>query len=41
LSRKVSATAGYAMAAAGGEVVGDIYGSVPGLDWNELAESFL
>jgi glycine cleavage system H lipoate-binding protein len=42
LSRKVSDTAGYSMVAAGGgEVISDIYGSVPGLDWNELAESFL
>ncbi len=41
LSRKVSDTAGYAMAAAGGEAVGDIYGSVPGLDWSDLVESFL
>jgi glycine cleavage system H lipoate-binding protein len=41
LSRKVSDTAGFAMAAAGGEAVADIYGSVPGLDWADLAASFL
>jgi glycine cleavage system H lipoate-binding protein len=41
LSRMVSDTTGYAMAAAGGEVTKDIYGSVPGLDWDELAGRFL
>ncbi len=41
LSRMVSDTAGYAMAAAGGEVTKDIYGSVAGLDWDELVTSFL
>jgi len=41
LSQMVSDTAGYSMAAAGGEVIGDIYGSVPGLDWNDLTKSFL
>ena len=41
LSQMVSDTAGYAMAAAGGEVVKDIFGSVPGLDWDELTRRFL
>lgn len=41
LSRVVSGTTGYALAAAGGEAVGDIYGSLPGLDWNQLADKFL
>jgi len=41
LSQMVSETTGYAMAAAGGEAVSDIYGSVPGLDWDQLATSFL
>ncbi|MBI9087419.1 MAG: glycine cleavage system protein H [Desulfobacterales bacterium] len=41
LSRMVSEDTGYAMAAAGGEAVRDIYGSLPGLDWNNLAKTFL
>jgi glycine cleavage system H lipoate-binding protein len=41
LSQVVSETSGYAMAAAGGEVTKDIYGSVPGLDWDALVERFL
>jgi glycine cleavage system H lipoate-binding protein len=41
LSRIVSETSGYALAAAGGEVVKDVYGSVPGLDWDMLVGRFL
>jgi hypothetical protein len=41
LSRMVSETTGFAMAAAGGEVVKDIYGSLPGLKWEELVNRFL
>lgn len=40
LSKMVSDTSGYAMAAAGGEVVKDIYGSVPGLEWEHLVHEF-
>jgi len=41
LSQMVSETTGYAMAAAGGEVTKDIYGSLSGLDWDELVNRFL
>ena len=41
LSRMVSDTSGYALAAAGGEVVKDIYGSAPEVGWDRLVEEFL
>jgi glycine cleavage system H lipoate-binding protein len=41
LSKMVSDTTGYAMTAAGGEAVADIYGSLQGIDWNDLAKTFL
>jgi glycine cleavage system H lipoate-binding protein len=41
LTTLMSDTDGYKLAAAGGEVIDDIYGSVPGLDWQQLVEEFL
>jgi len=41
LSRMVSKTTGYAMAAAGGEAVADIYGSLQDIKWDDLAKTFL
>lgn len=41
LSTLLSEETGYKLAATGGEVVRDIYGSVPGADWERLVEEFL
>lgn len=41
LTTMLSETTGYRLAATGGEVVRDIYGSVPGMDWNRLVREFL
>ena len=41
LSQMVSKTSRYAMAAAGGEMTKDIFGSVSGLNWDELVDRFL
>jgi len=41
LSQVVHKTTGYAMAAAGGEMVKDIYGTLPGLNWDDLVQQFL
>ena len=41
LTSLLSDTAGYRLAATGGEAIGDIYGSVPNADWNRLVEEFL
>jgi hypothetical protein len=37
----VAGQSGYRLAATGGRMVGDIYGEVPGLEWNRLVEQFL
>ncbi len=41
LSEMLDQESGYRLAATGGRVVDDIFGSVPGLDWDELEQSFL
>jgi glycine cleavage system H lipoate-binding protein len=41
LTTMLSTATGYKLAATGGEVIRDIYGSVPGLDWNRLVSEFL
>jgi glycine cleavage system H lipoate-binding protein len=41
LSALVAGETGQALAATGGEAVGDIFGTVPGLDWDRLVEEFL
>jgi hypothetical protein len=41
LNTLLSEETGYSMAATGGEAVGDIYGSVPGVNWNRLVDAFL
>ncbi|MFO7646439.1 MAG: glycine cleavage system protein H [Desulfosarcina sp.] len=41
LTSLLSETAGYRLAATGGEAVSDIYGSVPNADWDRLVSEFL
>jgi glycine cleavage system H lipoate-binding protein len=41
LSDIITAESGQRLAAAGGRVVADVFGSVPGLDWDHLAHEFL
>lgn len=41
LATLLSEESGYQLAATGGEVVRDIYGSVPGVDWDRLVQEFL
>lgn len=41
LTSLLSETAGYRLAATGGEAISDIYGSVPNADWNRLVREFL
>lgn len=41
LADLVDRESGYRLAATGGRVVNDIYGSVPDLDWSELEREFL
>ncbi len=41
LSTLVSEQTGYRMAATGGEAINDIYGNVPGLNWNQIVSTFL
>ena len=41
LSAMLSEQTGYRLAATGGEVIRDIYGTVPGVDWNRLVREFL
>lgn len=41
LTSVLSETAGYRLAATGGEAVSDIYGSVPNADWDLLVAEFL
>jgi glycine cleavage system H lipoate-binding protein len=41
LNTLLSEETGYQMAATGGEVIKDIYGMVPGIDWDRLVEEFL
>jgi len=41
LTDLLSEDTGYQMAAAGGEAIDDIYGSIPGIDWHRLVEEFL
>jgi len=41
LSEVISEETGYQMAATGGNVIKDIYGTVPNVSWNRLVEEFL
>jgi glycine cleavage system H lipoate-binding protein len=41
LSDVITADTGQRLAATGGRVVPDVYGAVPGLDWNHLVKEFL
>ncbi len=41
LNTLVSEQTGYQMAATGGEAINDIYGSVPGLNWQQIVSTFL
>ena len=41
LSDLITADTGQRLAATGGRMVPDIYGAVPGLDWQELVKAFL
>ncbi len=41
LSNIITAESGQRLAAAGGRVLPDVFGSVPGLDWDHLAKEFL
>jgi glycine cleavage system H lipoate-binding protein len=41
LNSLVSETGSYKMAATGGDVIHDIYGTIPGLNWELLVEEFL
>lgn len=41
LATMLSEESGYQLAATGGEVIRDIYGTVPHLDWNRLVAAFL
>ncbi len=41
LSAQVTGVSGHALAATGGTVVDDIYGSVDGLDWDALVQRYL
>ena len=41
LTTLLSETSDCRLAATGGEAVKDIYGSVPGLDWNKLVAEFM
>ncbi len=41
LAAMLSDSADYKLAATGGEVIPDIYGSIPGLDWRRLVDGFL
>jgi glycine cleavage system H lipoate-binding protein len=41
LSTMLSESTGYRLAATGGEALRDIYGMVPGADWNRLVREFL
>lgn len=41
LTSLLSETAGYRLAATGGEAINDIYGNVPGAEWNRLVSEFL
>lgn len=41
LNTLLSEETGYQMAATGGEPIKDIYGMVPGIDWDRLVEEFL
>ena len=41
LNALVSEETEYKMAATGGTAVNDIYGNVPGLDWDRLVTTFL
>jgi hypothetical protein len=37
----LSEESGYQLAATGGEIIRDIYGTVPNMDWNRLVREFL
>jgi hypothetical protein len=41
LTDMIAEETGHRLAATGGRAVSDIYGQVPGLDWDELRSSFL
>jgi hypothetical protein len=41
LATLLSEASGYRLAATGGEIVRDIFGTVPHADWNRLVSSFL
>ena len=41
LTSLLSEESGYPLAATGGEIVRDIFGSVPGVDWDHLVKTFL
>ena len=41
LATMLSDESGYQLAATGGEVIRDIYGSIPNLDWNRLVQEFM
>ncbi len=41
LGAMLSEATGYRLAATGGEVIRDIYGTVPGADWDRLVKEFL
>jgi glycine cleavage system H lipoate-binding protein len=41
LTTMLSEATGYRLAATGGEMVRDIYGAVPGIDWSLLVQEFL
>lgn len=41
LANMLGESSGWKLAASGGEAVADIYGSLPGLDWNRLVADFL
>jgi len=41
LATMLSEESGYQLAATGGEIIRDIYGTVPNMDWNRLVQEFL
>jgi hypothetical protein len=41
LATMLSDESGYELAATGGEIIRDIYGSIPNLDWNRLVHEFM
>jgi glycine cleavage system H lipoate-binding protein len=41
LTTMLSEESGYQLAATGGEIIRDIYGTVPNMDWNRLVREFL